>query len=128
MKIRYKKKRLLFNLGVGIVWFILGISGNYLKENIKWTDFGFVFISFLFLATYFYESSKQYLSIKDGFIKINQINGKKIKLKDIKSIRKFAGDYMLESDKLKLTINTNLIEKDSLKDLDKELSKLNLIV
>jgi len=87
-----------------------------------------LFISFLFLATYFYESSKQYLSIKDGFIKINQINGKKIKLKDIKSIRKFAGDYILESDKSKLTINTNLIEKDSLIDLDKELSKLNLTV
>jgi len=126
MNIRYKKKRLFLNLTFGIIWLILGISGNYLKESVRWMDYGFVIISFLFIATYLYESNKQYVTIKNGFIQINQLFGKKMKMKDITSIRKFAGDYILETDTSKLTINTNLIESDSLKNLDAVLSELNV--
>jgi hypothetical protein len=126
MKIRYKRKRLLFNLAIGVIWLVLGILGNNLKETVRWVDYGFIIISFLFIATYLYESNKQYLTMKNGFIQINQLFGKKMKLKDITSIRKFAGDYILETANSKLTINTNLIDNDSLLDLNKELSKLNL--
>ncbi len=126
MKIRYKKKRLLFNLAIGVAWLILGILGNNLKETVRWMDYGFVFISFLFIATYLYESTQQYITIKNGFIQINQLFGKKMKLDEIKSIRKFAGDYILETDTSKLTINTNLIEEESLSNLDSVLSELNV--
>lgn len=56
----------------------------------------------------------------------NHYFGKKIDLKEVKQFRSFAGDYIFKTEKSKLTINTQLIEEESLKELNMELEKHNL--
>ena len=41
-------------------------------------------------------------------------------------IKKFAGDYTLKTEQMELKINTELIDKDSLMELNKILAELNL--
>ena len=126
MKIQYRKKRLNHSLIFGILWLTISLLGIFTKENPSWTDYGFLIISFLYLGTYLYEKKNQYLTIENGIISINQPFGKKINLTEIKRIKKFAGDYILKTDKTELTINTQVIDEKSLMELNKELEKLNL--
>ena len=55
---------------------------------------------------YLYIKVKYYLTIENNIIKQNYIFGKKIDLSEIKSIKHFAGEYILRTDtrKMKLTI------------------------
>ena len=75
---------------------------------------------------YFYEYFNQYLTIGNGIIKINSPFGKKMNLAEIKRIKKFAGDYILKTEKAELTINTQMIDPNSLAELNAELEKLNV--
>jgi hypothetical protein len=65
--------------------------------------------------------------IENGVMRINGSFGKKIKLTDIKEIKKFAGDYIIKTDKKELGINTQLMDPKSLVALDEELAKLNVL-
>lgn len=109
----------------GIILLILGTtaiildSGNIFK-------YGYTFIGILFLGSYLFENSKQYLSIENGTISKNHLVPKTIKLNEIMSIKKFAGDYILKTKTTELTISTELIEKSSLAKLDAVLENLNL--
>ena len=75
---------------------------------------------------YFYEYFNQYLTIENGIVKTNSPFGKKMNLTEIKRIKKFAGDYILKTDKAELTINTQIIDPNSLAELNTELEKLNV--
>ena len=68
----------------------------------------------------------QYLTIENGVLRINGSFGKKINLAEIKRIKKFAGDYILKTSKKELTINTQIIDTNSLAELNAELEKLNI--
>jgi hypothetical protein len=126
MRIAYKRRNLNINLISGIVWLIFGLlSLNYSEEN-RWTDYGYLVFGILYLILYFYQRRNKYLTIENGILKINGSFGKKINLNEIKQIKKFAGDYILKSDKKKLTINTQIIEPNSLVELNAELEKLNV--
>ena len=126
MKIRYKKKRLKYNLIFGIVWLIFGLLGIFTKEKPFQTDYGYLVISILYITTYFYDKKNQYLTIKNGVIYQNYPFGKKANLNEINRIKKFAGDYILKTDNVELTINTLIIDQESLEKQDSELEKLNL--
>ena len=80
----------------------------------------------LYLILYLNQKRNKYLTIENGILKINGSFGKKINLNEIKQIKKFAGDYILKSDKKKLTINTQIIDPNSLVELNAELEKLNV--
>jgi len=126
MRIAYKRRNLNINLILGIVWLIFGLlSLNYSGEN-RWTDYGYLVFGILYLILYFYQKRNKYLTIENGILKINGSFGKKINLNEIKQIKKFAGDYILKSDKKKLTINTQIIDPNSLVELNAELEKLNV--
>ena len=47
-------------------------------------------------------------------------------LSDIKSIKHFAGEYILRTEKRKMTITIDVIDKSSLLDLTTELKKLDV--
>ena len=126
MRIEYKKRHLRINLILGIVWLIFGFLGIFTKENTYWTDYGYIVISILYLVLYFYQKQNKYLTIENGILKINGSFGKKINLNDVKQIRKFAGDYILKTGKKELTINTQIIDPNSLAELNAELEKLNV--
>jgi len=75
---------------------------------------------------YLHLKVKYYLSIENNIIKQNYIFGKKIDLSEIKSIKHFAGEYILKTDKRKMRIDIGSIEKSSLAELIDELKKLDV--
>lgn len=125
MKIRFTKKQFNNYLVFGVLWLILGIylltleSGNFFY-------FGYVIIGLLYLGGYIFMKNRQYLTIEDGVITKNNLFPKKIDLIEITKIKKFAGDYILKTNNGELTINTRLIDKKSLADLDTVLEKLDV--
>ena len=123
MKILYSKKRRKYDLFQGLFWILIGILGVFFSEknNILfylYTPMGFIYI-------YLYIKVKYYLSIENNIIKQNYIFGKKMKLSEIKSIKHFAGEYILRTDKRKMTINISWVDQSSLLDLKDELKKLD---
>jgi len=126
MKIKLKKRHLNINLFLGIIWFLFGVLELSFSEEIGWFDYGSLVFGVLYLILYFYQKKHQYLTIENGILQINGSFGKKINLTEIKRIKKFAGDYILKTDNKELTINTQIIEPNSLAELNSELEKLNL--
>ena len=128
MKIKLKKKRLITNLIFGIFWIVLGIFCLLEDDNLRWSDYGYLIIGILYVGHYLYDLKNQYLTIENGTIRKNGLYGfrKKINLNEINLIKKFAGDYTLKTKEKELKINTGLIDKDSLIELNKILTELNL--
>jgi hypothetical protein len=126
MKIGYKKKHLNVNLILGLVWLIWFFVGVFGKEKPNWTDYGWIVISLMYFGLYFYQKNYKYLTIENGIINVNGPFGKKLILTEIKRIKKFAGDYILKTDEKELTINTQIIDPNSLAELNAELKKLNV--
>lgn len=128
MKIRFKKRRLYANLIVGIIWTGLGIFNVIETEALKWIDYGYLVVGFLYISHYLYDDFNQYLNIENGIIAKNEFFGfkKKIALNDVTLIKEYAGDYILQTEDEKLEINTTLIEDQSLKELNNVLKELNL--
>ena len=128
MKIKFKKKRLIVNLVLGVIWIALGTLSIVTDDKIRWTDYGYLVIGVLYVGYYFYNLTNQYLTIENGTIRKNGLYGfrKHINLNEVNWIKKFAGDYTLKTEQKELKINTELIDKDSLTELNKILAKLNL--
>ncbi|MBT8281106.1 MAG: hypothetical protein KJO16_05975 [Muriicola sp.] len=128
MKIKYTKKRLRANLFVGLLWLTISILKWIFNDYVNWMDGFFLAMALLYLGQYFYEWRNQYLKITKDQIAVNYPFGKKINMSEIYWIKKFAGDYILKTDKKELTINTQIIDKDSLKNLNEILAKIDLPV
>jgi hypothetical protein len=126
MRIGYKKRHMNINLIFGSVWLVWFFIGILTKDEPNWTDYGWIVISAMYLVGYFYQRQNKYLTIENGIIKINSPFGKKLNLTEIKRIKKFAGDYILKTDNKELTINTQIIDPNSLAELNAELEKLNV--
>lgn len=125
MKIRYKNKRLKYNLIFGSLWFVIGISGViFSPENIF--VYGYLIIGVLQLGTYLFENKKQYLTIENGMIIKNNLKSKSVKLKDITQVKKFAGDYILQTNSTELRINIDYIDPKSLSELTSLLATLEI--
>ena len=129
MNIRYKKKRLRVNLFISIAWGVLVILTLFFSSKRQWFDYTYFVIFILYLAQYIYENKKQYLTIENGTISKNLLfQTKKMNLNQITQVKKFAGDYILKSKLEELTINTQIIDEDSIADLDAILEQLELPV
>ena len=126
MKIKYKKKRNYINLVLGLFWILLGVISLIQDDSIRWTDYGYLLAGTLYIGQYLWDFTNQYLTVENGIIKKNTPFGKKINLNEINWIKKFAGDYTLKTETGELKINTELIEENSLAELNSVLGKLNL--
>ena len=71
-----------------------------------------------------YIKVKYYLIIEKGILKQNYIFGKKIDLSEIKSIKHFAGEYILRTDTRKMIINLSWVDQNSHSELKGELKRL----
>ena len=78
------------------------------------------------LRKLFLQEKIQIRNHENGEIKVNGPLGKKLNLTDIKRIKKFAGDYIIKTDKKELTINTQVIEPNLLAELNKIVEKLDI--
>ena len=126
MRIVYKKRHMNINLIFGLIWLIYFFILSLTDDEKNWNDYGWLIISLAYLSTYFYQRQNKYLTIENGILRVNGPFGKRVNLSEIKRIKKFAGDYILKTDKKELTINTQIIEPNSLAELDAELEKLNV--
>jgi hypothetical protein len=66
------------------------------------------------------------VTIQDGVLSVNELIRKKVNLNEINQIKRFAGDYIIQSDKNEVTINTQIIDTNSLPDLIQVLDKLDV--
>ena len=78
------------------------------------------------MIEYFKQGQNVYLTIENGIIEQMWLFGKKIELGKIKQIEKFAGEYILKTDKTELTINMKLIDTNSLTELNAVLDNLKI--
>lgn len=118
MKIKYKKRRSKFYLVMIVLWSILLILNLLYGERENWTFWLWSILPITYIAYYSWEYVNQYLIIENGFIYRNSLFPKKLELKKVKNTKKFAGDYIIETDHNILRIDTSLIDGDSLKILD----------
>jgi hypothetical protein len=132
-KIRYSKERLKSNLRVGLFFVSLGIIFILLSFFIEWEELslasigvGQILAGIPMFVIYYFENKKQYLTLKNGELIKHTIFSKTIKLKDITSIREFAGDLKLITGKNEFIIDTQIIEPNSLIELKTELKNYNL--
>jgi hypothetical protein len=79
-----------------------------------------------FVLKYVYQKKYQYGTIENGSIRKNDLFRKGVQLSDIKTIEKYAGNYILKTDTKKLKIDTSIIAADSLMELNAALEKLML--
>ena len=126
MKIGYKKRYLIANLGLSLLWLVFFLIGIFIKEELHWADFGWSMISLMYLGFYLYQRKNQYLLIENGFIKKNDLFGKKLNLNEIIGVKKFVGDIILKTESREMKIDTQLIEPGSLTLLNAHLEKLNI--
>ena len=97
MKLRYKKGRLIFYKFMLLFWLLLAISNLLFNEVAGWSYYILSAISISYVVAYSYNLINQYITIQDEILKENHFFGKKINLNEIKSIKKFAGDYILKT-------------------------------
>ena len=107
MIVKFKKKRLIVNLVLGVVWFTLGLISVFTEEDVRWSNYLYLFTGALYTAHFLYDYFNQYLSIEDNTITVNKLYSwkNKMKLDEITSIKKFAGDYTLISKANKVLIS-----------------------
>ena len=124
MKILYSKKKRKYELFQGIFWILLFILGVLFSD--RKNVFFYLNLIMGLIHIYLYLKVKYYLTLENNIIKQNYIFGKKIDLSEIKSIKHFAGEYILRTDTRKMKIDVGSIEKSSLAELRDELKKLDV--
>jgi len=122
MKIRYKRSRSIFYLTMTVIWTILLIVNIMYADSSNWTFWIWIILPIGYISSYIFEYTNQYLTVEKGSIYRNSLFPKKLELNKIKTFKKFAGDYILQTDQNELRINTTLIDQDSLKELDQILT------
>ena len=124
MKILYSKKRRKYDLFYTIFCLLIGMLSLFFSETNHM--FIYLYMPLGLISLYRYIKVKYYLIIEKGVLKQNYIFGKKMDLSEIKSIKHFAGEYILRTDKRKMRIDIGSIEKSSLAELRDELKKLDV--
>jgi hypothetical protein len=125
MIIAYKKKYLNINLIYALL-FTVTLFPFTLNSAESWMLIIGILTPASFIAKYFYQKQKKYLTIEDERIRVNNIFGKGINLNEIQTIEKYAGDYILKTGNKKLKIDTTIIEPTELSNLNSVLEKLNV--
>lgn len=125
MIVRYPKKEYVKGLIFGLLFMITGFF-FIMEEPAKIYRYGFLLVGVLHLITGFYQLKMPYLKFHNGRIKRGGLISKSISLSEVERIRKFAGDYTLFTPEKKLKINSVLIRKSQITELDKFLRSLEI--
>lgn len=124
MKILYIKKRRKYDLFYTIFCLLIGVLSLFFSETNH--KFFYLYMPLGLISLYRYIKVKYYLIIEKDVLKQNYIFGKKMELSEIKSIKHFAGEYILRTDTRKMRIDIGSINQSSLLDLKGELKKLDV--
>lgn len=117
----------IFFVAIGIILVLLSFITSEWKEiSLASIGIGQMGAGIFMFIIYYFENRKQYLTLKNGELIKNTLFPKKIKLTEIKSIREFAGDLKLITEKNEFVIDTQIVEPNSLIELKNELKNYNL--
>jgi hypothetical protein len=123
--IKFTKKRQRTYLVAGLLWIVLGII-SLLTVSQSTLGYGALVLGILYLGTYLFEAKNQYLTIENGVITKNHFIPKKVAINEIVKIKRFIGTYVLETNAIELIINTEIIDKSSLNELNDVLNRVSL--
>jgi hypothetical protein len=126
MKINFTKKQLHLNLMYALLFSIIGGFSILFTDADPWMLVVALLLPISFVLKYVYQKKYQYGTIENGSIRKNDLFRKGVHLTDIKTIEKYAGNYILKTDAKKLKIDTTIIAADSLMELNAALEKLML--
>jgi hypothetical protein len=122
MKIDFTKKQLNLNLMYALLFSIIG-SPQLFRDADIWMFVLTVLLPISCVLKYCYQKKYQYITIGNGSIRTNNLFTKELQLFEIKTIEKYAGNYILKTDTKKLTIDTTIIAPNSLTALNAALDK-----
>lgn len=125
IEIRYKRMHLRWKFIFGLFWLILGII-SITNNSENYFNYGYLIVSLLYFGDYIIKSNNQYLTIDSETMTMNSLYPKKVNLNDLILIEISKKNYILKTEISELTINTSLIEKNSLKDLRAILKNLKV--
>ncbi len=122
MTIFYALRGMRYLLWSGIAYIMMSIL-IFLVGDLSSFDWIWFVLGIIHLLLYFYQKHKGYLTIKDGLIKKHDFTFEKMQVSDIKTVKYFAGDYVLKSQKKKMTINKELLDEDAIMYFEQLLKK-----
>ena len=124
MKILRNQSQLNKILFLGIGHIISGLLSLSTTSKIYLS--GFIGIGIIFIVKYFYNKNRPYVILTENSIMSNGIFKKEIEIKNVKSIKYFAGDYIIKSAEKEIVIDTNLVDKESQSNLKNYFENLKL--
>jgi hypothetical protein len=123
MKIDFTKKQLNLNFMYALLFSITGLPELFRDADI-WMFVLAILLPISCVLRYGYQKKYQYVMIENGSIRTNNLFRKEVQLSEIKTIEKYAGNYILKTATKKLTIDTTIIAPNSLTALNATLEKL----
>ena len=108
-----------------ILWGIFAVNGIW-KGEMNTFEYLALFCSIAYLLYFLFEKKEYYLTIKNGILQTGKLLKKKIKLSEIERIIEKENKIILKNNKSELTIETEIIDSQSLSELKNELKKLNI--
>lgn len=124
--IKFKSKRVYFNLALGLFWIVSATVSIWESDKIYWLSYVTMLIGVIYIGMSLWEFNNQYLTLTPNIIKENSLFGKKILLKDIIEVKKVFGDYILKTDQKELSINMSLVHDDSKAELNAFINSINV--
>ena len=124
MKILHNQSKLNRILFLGIGYIIIGLISLATSTELYFS--GFALIGIIYVLQYFYTKNRAYVILLENSIRSNGIFKKEIEIKNVKSIKYFAGDYIIKSAEKEIVIDTNLVDKESQSNLKNYFENLKL--
>ena len=127
MKIRYKKNFMNWALGIVVLDLIFTFALFFIWDSKASIKYFCLAQSIIFSSLIFHALYHQYLTLENGYLYRNDPRYRiKINLADVKQIKKMEGELLIKAGNKDLTVNTFLIDPNSLTDLQIELEKLDV--
>ncbi len=116
--------KMLFN-SLGVAFLLLGSVSVINDLASGWS---FIIGSLVYFLLAFFNFSNTLYKVNQYKIKRNLLFGKSIKLKEVTSVKKFAGDLIFISADYEFRINTQEIDTTSLQNLEQLIHQLSIPV
>ena len=122
MKILYNQSQLKRTLILGIAFLIIGVLSLMTTAKIYLAGLGGIGIAYI--INYLYFKNRAYIILTENEIIQKTFFKKQIEIREIKSVKYFAGDYIVKTEKNEMIIDTNFIDKESIESLKAYFEKL----
>ncbi|WP_324719265.1 hypothetical protein [Salinimicrobium sp. HB62] len=125
MKIRYSKSRVFLNGTLGATCAIFGALKAF-EGTADFVHYVQLILGVLLVFSFFVEVKFGYLTIVDGKLSKYAFSWTTLDLDKVTSIKSQPGRIKLATPEKNLSINTSVIDKESIRDLYRELGSLQL--